>query len=269
MGKPARAAAHSKPSGTLAAVHAVAVEAERVSAADKRRAEELLSLIGRRKQQISEAFYEIGLALRELQKKKLHVALRFSSFAAMLQARDVMSAAQAFKLIKLVSSVPRDQALAMGQEKAFALVRYAEATPEIDTAQLLLETGTLPGGKRLADASVRELDAAVKGMSGAKKKGKRSPDELAAHNEAATTQAALRKLGAKDAVVTAARISGEWWLRAQVRVGSSAVLHGGSGGTASPTAKTPTAKTSTTRKSSKDPAPKPSKRPAPKPVRKG
>lgn len=125
------------------------------------------------------------------------------------------------------------------------------------------------GSRWAGHASVRELDAAVKGLSGAKKKGKRSPDELAAHNEAATTQAALRKLGAKDAVVTAARISGEWWLRAQVRVGSSAVLHGGSGGTASPTAKTPTAKTSKTRKSSKDPAPKPSKRPAPKPVRKG
>ncbi len=227
MGKPVRAAAPSKPSTTLTAVHSVAAEAERVSTADKRRAEELLSVIGRRKQQISEAFYEIGLALRELQKRKLHVALGFSSFAAMLQARDVMSAAQAFKLIKLVASVPREQALAMGQEKAFALVRYAEATPEVDTPQILLETGTLPGGKRLADASVRELDAALKGMSSArKKKGKASPEELTAHGEAASLQAALRKLGAKDAVVTAARTGGDWWLRAHVRVASSAVLRG-------------------------------------------
>lgn len=155
------------------------MEAERVSTADKRRAEELLSVIGRRKQQISEAFYEIGLALRELQKRKLHVALGFSSFAAMLQARDVMSAAQAFKLIKLVASVPREQALAMGQREGVRPRALRGGDPRGRHTPDSPRDGHASRRQRLADASVRELDAALKGMSSArKKKGKASPEGL-------------------------------------------------------------------------------------------
>lgn len=69
----------------------------KVRDADKRRAEALLAGIARRKVRISEDFYEIGLSLSELLKKKLYFALGHGSFEEMLKAHDVMSWSRAQK----------------------------------------------------------------------------------------------------------------------------------------------------------------------------
>src|SRR5262245_5423900 len=98
----------------------------------ERRANALLALIERRKQRITEDFYDIGEALRELLRKELYRPLGHASFDALLVARKVMSPAQAYKLVALVDRIPRDEALALGQEKAYALVSYTAATPEAD-----------------------------------------------------------------------------------------------------------------------------------------
>ena len=47
-----------------------------------RRAEDLLLLIDRRKEQILDDFYDIGMALREILEKKLFEALGYASFDA-------------------------------------------------------------------------------------------------------------------------------------------------------------------------------------------
>lgn len=204
----------------------LAHEVKVTSEANRKRAEALLAEIARRMQRIAEDFYDIGKALLELQKQKLFLALGYSSFAAMLAARTIMGASQANKLIKIVSTMPREKALSVGSEKAALLAAYAEATPEPDTAEWLLDKGALPGGKRLAEASTREIaEAAKKARSTGAKKTK-SPEEASAKVGARKAQAALRRRGAKGAIVEAVKRGGEWWLRVELRADAAGLLEG-------------------------------------------
>ena len=143
---------------------ALSAEAKSQLAASKRRGNALLALIERRKDRITEDFYDIGEALRELLNNKLYVTIGHDSFEDLLQARKVMSPAQAFKLIRLVDSIPRDEALRLGQEKAYALVTYTAATPEKDVPASLVRKNAEIAGKRLSDASVRDLKDAAKAV---------------------------------------------------------------------------------------------------------
>jgi hypothetical protein len=200
---PAKKAAAPKKE---ALVHAVA-DAKLATSASKVRAEALLDLIARRKDRIAEDFYEIGKALKELLAKKLYVALGYASFEAMLGARDVMSATQARKLIEIVSRVPLATALQLGPEKAFAITKYTDATPELDTPQLLVEGGAMIGGKPAAEASKRDIEAATKKLRrGAKaKKGAADPAEREAERLAKSGASWLKARGAKKAKVEARR----------------------------------------------------------------
>jgi hypothetical protein len=166
----------------------------------KARAEELLALIARRKERMLEDFYDVGQALRELLDQKLYAALGHPSFEAMLEAHDVMGARQARKLVALVSAIPRAQALALGQEKAYALVAYTAATPEPDVAAELAKKDAKIGSKPISQASVRELQRATKAVH-AKRAALRpkTPAALAAARAARDARAsvlrAIRKLG--------------------------------------------------------------------------
>ena len=73
-----------------------------------------------------------------------------------------MSFRQASKLIAVVRKVPREQALSLGQERAYALVAYTEATPEADSPSTLVAAGAKVGGKPAAEASVREIIGATR-----------------------------------------------------------------------------------------------------------
>jgi hypothetical protein len=129
---------------------------------DRARAEALLALIARRKQRIVEDFYEIGEALRELLRKELFRAVGYRSFEQMLRDRGVMSKEQARKLIAVVEHVPREQALTLGSEKAYALVAYTAATPEPDVPAELVARDERVGSKRVSKASLREIEAATR-----------------------------------------------------------------------------------------------------------
>jgi hypothetical protein len=178
-----------------------------------------------RKQRIAEDFYDIGLSLEELLKKKLYLPLGYKSFADMLRGRAVMSAAQANKLIQLVSTVPREEALAYGQEKAIALVEYARATPELDTPQTLFEKGTLSDGKAIAGASVRELKEGAKRVRKAEGKSKpKSAAARAAEDEAKAMRAWLRGRGARTASVEPIQRDGAAWIRIELPASAAAKL---------------------------------------------
>lgn len=203
----------------------VVTTGKKISAAARERAESLLAEIKRRVQRISEDFYDIGIALRELLKKKLHLALGYTSFGAMLKAHELLGETQARKLIKLVESVPRSQAMDYGPEKTAAVIDYAKATPELDTAKLLMEGGKLPSGKAVADASVREVKAAshaVRKATGAAKP--KSEAESAADREARATQAWVRSLGARKAIAKAVKRGGELWLQIELPLSQAARL---------------------------------------------
>jgi hypothetical protein len=147
---------------------ALSADTKKQLAANKRRGTALLALIARRKDRITEDFYDIGEALRELLDSKLYAAMGYASFEAMLEARKLMSSTQAFKLVRLVESIPRDEALRLGQEKAYALVTYTAATPEEDVPAALVRKNAKIDGKPLLELSKRELQDAAKAAKEAK-----------------------------------------------------------------------------------------------------
>jgi hypothetical protein len=66
---------------------ALAADAKKQLATNKRRGQSLLALIERRKDRITEDFYDIGEALRELLNNKLYAALGFDTFEQLLDAQ--------------------------------------------------------------------------------------------------------------------------------------------------------------------------------------
>jgi hypothetical protein len=168
-------------------------------AVKKKRLAELVALIRRRKDDVVDAFYDIGEALREIVTRKLFVAGGYGSIGAFLKAQALMSRTQAFKLIKVVDSIPRSRAMKLGQERAFALVAYAEATPEKDSPESLVSDKAQLGGKPVTVVPVREIRAATEKLNAAKHKAKRTPAQLKQHKQmdALTDglRAALKTLG--------------------------------------------------------------------------
>jgi hypothetical protein len=201
-------------------------EVAKVASAAVRRAEDLLALIERRKAVIAESFYEIGEALREIQKKKLYAALGHASFEAMLAARRVIGATQARKLIQIVSSVPLRTALELGPEKAFALVRYAAATPELDTPQTLVESGTKLGKAKAGDASVREIAEATRRVRAKTPGAKVDPGARDAERAAEQGRAWLEGRGIEGGDVNARRAKEGYRLRIDVPIEAAGRLFG-------------------------------------------
>lgn len=206
------------PEGGAAPRAAVAAgEVAQATAAERKRAEALLAIIDRRKDRLTEDFYDLGEALRELQRKRLYVALGHASFSEMLRARRIMGLSQAKKLIEVVASLPRDRALELGPEKAYALTRYAVATPEVDTPRARLDRGAALDDRSVEDRSVREIVHATNKAKALSVKP-RPAQEREALQAARKLQVWLRKQGARDVVVVAYRDSGGWWLHVEVRV---------------------------------------------------
>lgn len=200
--------------GSVPALQSAAVK---VREADKRRAEALLAGIDRRKARIAEDFYDIGLALSELLKKKLHVALGYRSFQEMLAARGVMGATRAKQLIAIVDNMDRERALALGSEKAYALARYTAATPEPDSPEWLLSQGAKLGGKPIAEASLREIQEATRDVR--KKASPRkpaSPEARAAEDAKRALSAWLGKKKVKGATIAVRRRKGAFLLVVEI-----------------------------------------------------
>jgi hypothetical protein len=145
----------------------------------------------------------------------------------MLRARQVMGVSQAKKLIEVAASMPREKALEIGAEKAYALARYAAATPEPDTPAWLLDGDAAIGGKPVRDLSLRELQAATSKVRSKHAAKKATPEEHAARASARDVQAWLKKRGAKGAAVTARKTKDGWWLTIEVRADAAKLLAGG------------------------------------------
>ncbi len=219
MGKPRAKTSPTRPSasGPVPALHSAAVE---VRGADQRRAEALLAGIARRKVRIAEDFYDIGLALSELLKKKLYLALGHKSFREMLSARDVMSWSRAKQLVEIVDTMDRERALSLGSEKAYALARYTAATPEPDTPEWLLSTGAKVGDKPVAEASLREIREATRDVR--KKVAPRrpvTPEAKAAEDAKKALAAWLSKRKVKGVTVTVRKRKGAFLLVVEMAVG--------------------------------------------------
>lgn len=205
----------------------LSAEVKTTLTAAQRRAEELISLIQRRKATITESFYEIGQALKELLKKKLYAAIGYASFDELLTARDLFGASQAYKLIEVVSSVPLKTAIEFGPEKVFALTRYAAATPEPDTAQSLVESNATIGDKPVRQASLRDITKATGGVKAevAKKQGKKAdPAEREANQAMKQGKTWLKARGVKQAELSTRKTKEGYRIRVQIELTTAEAL---------------------------------------------
>lgn len=198
--------AQAKTSGGRAKL--ITATKEAALAAQQKKLRSLEALIRRRLATVVESFYDVGEALAEVLRRKLYAAAGHASLEAWLKATRLLSITQAMKLMAIAKHVPREQALAAGQERAYALIALASATPEPDSAAELIERGTIEG-QPAAQAPVRAIVAEAKAQ-----RAKEPP-----------TPAAKRKAKADGAVERGVRaILREGGVTAtEVRVGRDAV----------------------------------------------
>lgn len=209
----------------VAALARVSAQATKPLARQVARAGELLAVIARRMQRIEEDFFDIGVALKELKDKKLFVALGDATFDAMLAKRIPIGRSQAYKLIAIADRVTRDEAIQLGEEKAYAIARLVAVTPDADTVASVLDKGVRVGTReRSAKAmSRREIDAVKRSI--VKRSRKPDPAERDAKREARAVQARLRQrhVGAK---IEVAREKGKWWAILRIPIADLASLAG-------------------------------------------
>ena len=182
-------------------------------------AEALLAGIDKQKLRATEAFYEIGGALRQLLEQKLYGALGFASFEELLVERHVMDATQAKKLIEVHRKFSRARALAIGPEKAYALARYAARTKADDTPEEFVERGFPIAGRRkpVNEVSVRAVLEATR-TAVARQKGSRGESERA-RKDAETELRFVKKILHKHEVEGLVGLSfrrGSWHLRIEI-----------------------------------------------------
>ncbi|MBK7395736.1 MAG: hypothetical protein IPJ34_05375 [Myxococcales bacterium] len=100
-------------------------------------AKALIADVREKKRQISDAFYDIGVALKKLSTTRLYAALGYTSFEALAKGELDLSRTVAYRLMAIADQLTRKRAIELGQTRSLALIGLAAATPEADTAEEL------------------------------------------------------------------------------------------------------------------------------------
>jgi hypothetical protein len=162
---------------------------------------------------VTDAFYDIGLALQRLAVPGVATALGFKGFGDLVTKALKMSPSSAGDLIEIVTWVSRRDALVWRREKSAALVELAKATPATDTPATLMKRPVKLASGRLFDA--READAGAV-HAAAKEERQARTERESSHGKAkrgvsstkaerdcgAALQAGLHKEGLRGARVT-------------------------------------------------------------------
>ncbi len=200
----------------LAALRALRKEAMAAMEKARLEAEALIADVLRRKARIEREFYAIGLALRKLAEPRLYGAVGYRSFEELLRARKIFGRTYAFKLMEVSRLIDRDDAMKLGAEKAYEVIRYVAATPEDDVARNLAKTDAVIGEKRVSDLSVRELKDQTRELIARTRKKQRDPAEREARRIAREAQAALRKAASRGVVASAVHGERGWRVRLEM-----------------------------------------------------
>lgn len=128
---PKTKSAPTQSTPAVAKLAAVSARAEKASAARNARAREALAEIRRLYGKSAEAAWDLGFALGAFLQDKLYVALGFASFGKCLEAENLLSESQAFRLIRVARHYTKAElAKVGGLDKAVALLAYVDATPD-------------------------------------------------------------------------------------------------------------------------------------------
>ncbi len=187
--------------------------------AAQRRAHDLLALIRRRLTSIAEEFYDVGDALRDLSRPLMFGALGYATFEELLTREKLMGRSAAYELIRISEHFTREQALVLGQEKAHAIIQYAAATKQDDSAQELVKGGKIEG-KPIELLAARDLETLARKRRKVANKpvGDKTEEQSRADKIAKGLQAWLRRQGARDATVVAVRDRNLWWIDCRMAV---------------------------------------------------
>ncbi len=177
-----------------------------------RRGEELCDAVATNKVIAAKAFYEIGAALLELDKKELWRALGHASFTNMLEERDLVRRSQAFKFMRVARHFAPHTARVLGVEKSDAIVKYAEATAALDSPSALLETGiTIDGEVHPIDAlSAREILREARKTRQNRKNARRDPARKSALMLSRAAAKALSDLLGERVTAKPRHVGGSW-----------------------------------------------------------
>ena len=194
----------------------VRATAEHAASAASRRVTDLVDLVKRRMASISENFYDMGAALRELATPRLYTSVGCKSFDELLRKYG-LGRSQAYQAMAVVKAFPsRDEAIDLGFEKAAAILHYASATRKPDLPQLITQSGRL-AGKALADMSVRDIDAETARVRKIQRaKGAPTEREVRASRAARELQRWMRKHGGRPARVEAHEDHREAWIEVRL-----------------------------------------------------
>lgn len=166
---PAKSTTSKNTEEKTSALATQAAKAKALSLATReRKLASLLALIRRRKDRIVEDFYDIGEALRTILRDDLARA-RNTTFDVLVEAELGIEPSTAYKLIGVVEAFPRERAIALGQEKSYALVTYAAATAAPDTPLELVERDAKIGRKPISVVSANEIKRAATALRSRRK----------------------------------------------------------------------------------------------------
>ncbi len=124
-----------------------------------------IAFIRSKRGEITAAFYDIGEALVRLKKPEVPRALGRASWEAFCTADLQMSATQAQRLIDIVQSMSRDEAIALGTStKASSVAELVRVTPEKDTVADALRGKVAVRGRKIdvTKMSANAIDAETK-----------------------------------------------------------------------------------------------------------
>ncbi|MFW5920535.1 MAG: hypothetical protein ACOCUS_01750 [Polyangiales bacterium] len=191
---------------------------ERDDRADRRRAKRLVADVRERKRRIASDFYAMGEALRELKRPEMYGALRYPSFRQLLSDQQLVSRSTAFKLIAVTETYPKDQALALGLEKAYGLIRWSNAADTDESPSELAAGDALIGDRAIHDITVRDLRERVRRIDPGSDTDGRSRARRHAERVARAMQREMRAQGLDTAKARARRVGGQWLVAVEAPV---------------------------------------------------
>lgn len=200
-------------------VKKVRAEAVDASSAASKRALELVELVRRRMARISEDFYDMGVALRELATPRLYTAVGCRTFDDLLR-KYTLGRSQAYEAMAVVKAFPsREEAIALGLTKASAILHYASATRKHDLPQLITQSGRL-AGKKLSAMSARDIDAETARVRKIQRaKGPPTEREVRASRAARELSRWMRSRGGRPARVEAHEDHRDAWIDVRISLG--------------------------------------------------
>ncbi len=176
------------------------------------RARELVDLVARRRRAISEAYYDMGEALRELKQKEMLAAMGRASFTELCEKDCRISPTVADGLIQIVSTMTRDQAIGVDRSKALALIDLSRATDVRDTpaglgrrSRVQLADGEVLDPRHASGRAIAGAARRLRQRRAAKQRGARHGRTTTAAERALARQIErrLHRLGVRAAKVMA------------------------------------------------------------------